>query len=57
LGYFGWVAPFARASVEGTLTDGGQEIQVTGIGYHDHSWLNFQFSIIEFGNINEITLL
>lgn len=43
LGYFAWVVPFARAAVEGTITDGNQETPVTGIGYHDHNWLNFQF--------------
>lgn len=46
LGYFGWVVPFARASVEGTIRDGGQELQVSGIGYHDHNWLNFPFQMV-----------
>ena len=43
MGYFAWVVPFARASVEGTVTDGSHSIQVKGIGYHDHNWLDFQF--------------
>ena len=43
LGYFAWVVPFARASVDGTITDGGQTLHVNGVGYHDHNWLNFQF--------------
>ena len=43
MGYFAWVVPFARASVEGTVTDGSHPIQVKGIGYHDHNWLDFQF--------------
>jgi hypothetical protein len=46
MGYFAWVIPFARASVEGTITDGKREIVVTGIGYHDHNWLNFNFARI-----------
>ena len=46
LGYFGWVIPFARASVEGTITDGDRTIPVKGVGYHDHNWLNFQFQRI-----------
>jgi hypothetical protein len=46
MGFFGWVIPFARASVEGTVTDGDRTIQVTGIGYHDHNWLNFSFQKI-----------
>ncbi len=46
MGYFAWVIPFARASVEGTITDGGNTLQVRGIGYHDHNWLNFQFPVI-----------
>ena len=46
LGFFGWVIPFARASVVGTITDGDQTIQVSGIGYHDHNWLNFPFQTI-----------
>jgi hypothetical protein len=49
LGYMGWVVPFARADVEGTITNGEQTIQVRGTGYHDHNWLNFQFQrIIEY---------
>jgi len=49
LGFFGWVIPFARASVEGTITDGDNTFQVKGIGYHDHNWLNFPFqSIIQY---------
>ena len=49
LGFFGWVIPFARASVEGTITDGDKVFQVKGIGYHDHNWLNFSFqSIIQY---------
>jgi len=43
MGYFAWVVPFARASVEGTVTDSSHPIQVKGIGYHDHNWLDFQF--------------
>ena len=46
MGFFGWVIPFARASVEGTITDGDRTIPVTGIGYHDHNWLNFPFQRI-----------
>lgn len=46
LGFFGWIVPFARASVEGVLLDGGQSIPATGIGYHDHNWLNFPFQTI-----------
>jgi|SRR5271157_38388 len=46
MGFFGWVIPFARASVEGTITDGDTTLAVTGIGYHDHNWLNFPFQRI-----------
>jgi hypothetical protein len=46
LGTFGWVIPFARAAVEGNITDGDKRIQVTGIGYHDHNWLDFPFQSI-----------
>ena len=46
MGYFAWVVPFARASVKGTVTVGEETFQVTGIGYHDHNWLNFQFQRI-----------
>lgn len=46
MGYFAWVVPFARAAVEGTITDGSSGIQVTGVGYHDHNWLNFPFPTI-----------
>ena len=43
MGYFAWVVPCARASVEGTIADGTRTLKVTGIGYHDHNWLNFPF--------------
>lgn len=46
LGFFGWVVPFARASVKGTIRDGTKSFQVKGIGYHDHNWLNFTFQRI-----------
>lgn len=46
MGFFAWVIPFARASVEGTITEGNQTIPVSGIGYHDHNWLNFPFQRI-----------
>lgn len=46
LGYFGWVIPFARASVEGTIRDGAETHRVSGIGYHDHNWLNFPFQTV-----------
>lgn len=46
MGFFGWVIPFARASVAGSITDGDKTYQVTGIGYHDHNWLNFPFQKI-----------
>ncbi len=49
LGFFGWVVPCARASVEGTLTEGEETVPLKGIGYHDHNWLNFPFPrIIEY---------
>ena len=49
LGYFAWVVPFARASVEGQIRDGDKMMSVTGVGYHDHNWLDFAFqSIIEY---------
>ncbi len=49
MGYFAWVVPFVRASVEGKVRDGNQIIDVKGIGYHDHNWLNFSFqSIIDY---------
>jgi hypothetical protein len=46
LGYFGWVIPFARATVTGSITTGDETIQASGIGYHDHNWLNFPFQTI-----------
>ncbi|HME54844.1 MAG TPA: hypothetical protein VKM55_21750 [Candidatus Lokiarchaeia archaeon] len=49
LGYFAWVVPFVRASVQGTVRDGDQQLDVMGVGYHDHNWLNFSFqSIIDY---------
>lgn len=35
---FGWVVAQPRARVEGTLTVGGKEHVVKGMGYHDHNW-------------------
>ncbi len=49
LGHFAWVVPFPRASVKGTVRDGDKTMSVSGVGYHDHNWLNFSFqSIIEY---------
>ena len=46
LGYFGWVVPFPRAIAEGTITIGGETLHASGIGYHDHNWLNFPFQTV-----------
>ena len=46
LGTFNWIVPFPRATVEGTIIDGDKTIQVSGIGYHDHNWLDFSFQSI-----------
>ena len=49
MGYFAWVIPFAKASVKGTIRDGSRKFPVSGVGYHDHNWLNFSFqSIIDY---------
>jgi len=49
LGYFAWVVPLPRASVEGHVRDGNTTMSVSGVGYHDHNWLDFPFqSIIEY---------
>lgn len=49
LGHFAWVVPLPRASVTGTVRDGDKTMSVSGVGYHDHNWLNFAFqSIIEY---------
>ncbi|MFX1281063.1 MAG: hypothetical protein ACFFA3_17060 [Promethearchaeota archaeon] len=43
---FGWVIALPRAEVEGFIKVDGETIQVKGIGYHDHNWLNFNFALI-----------
>ncbi|MFW9998618.1 MAG: hypothetical protein ACFE9Q_01775 [Candidatus Hodarchaeota archaeon] len=43
---FGWVIALPRADVEGTIKVDKEIIQVKGIGYHDHNWLNFNFALI-----------
>ncbi len=43
---FGWVVALPRADVEGTIKVNNETIQVKGIGYHDHNWLNFNFAMI-----------
>jgi hypothetical protein len=45
-GFFGWTVPCPRAAVTGTITDGISMFAVSGIGYHDHNWLNFPFPSI-----------
>ncbi len=45
-GYFAWVVPIPRADVRGTIRDGDKTIPVTGVGYHDHNWLNFPFQMM-----------
>jgi predicted secreted hydrolase len=46
MGAFAWIVPFPRASVEGTIVDGNHVLQVKGVGYHDHNWLDFPFQRI-----------
>ncbi|MEJ2251374.1 MAG: lipocalin-like domain-containing protein [Candidatus Lokiarchaeota archaeon] len=41
LGVFGWVIPIPRADVTGEIKIGGQNLDVQGIGYHDHNWIDF----------------
>jgi hypothetical protein len=36
-GYFSWVVPIPRASVEGSVRFEGKTREVKGIGYHDHN--------------------
>lgn len=43
---FSWIIPMAKASVEGEIIDEGNHLKVSGIGYHDHNWLNFSFERI-----------
>jgi hypothetical protein len=43
---FGWVVALPRAEVVGTIKVNNETIQVRGIGYHDHNWLNFNFAMI-----------
>ncbi|MFX1374707.1 MAG: lipocalin-like domain-containing protein [Promethearchaeota archaeon] len=43
---FGWVIALPRADVEGSIKVENKTIQVKGIGYHDHNWLNFNFALI-----------
>jgi len=45
-GNFGWVVPLPRAHAEGTIKVHNETIEVKGIGYHDHNWLNFDLSRI-----------
>ncbi len=45
-GYFAWVVPIPRAEVRGTIREGDKTIPVTGVGYHDHNWLNFPFQMM-----------
>jgi predicted secreted hydrolase len=41
LGQFGWSVAIPRADVEGKIEVNNEEINVKGIGYHDHNWLTF----------------
>ncbi|OLS13315.1 MAG: hypothetical protein RBG13Loki_3098 [Promethearchaeota archaeon CR_4] len=45
-GYFAWVVPIPRADVSGTIRDGDKTLSVSGVGYHDHNWLNFPFQML-----------
>jgi len=38
--YIGWVITQPKAKVTGKLILNGNEIPVTGVGYHDHNWGN-----------------
>jgi hypothetical protein len=36
--YFSWVVPQPRAKVSGHIVIDGKEMNVDGLGYHDHNW-------------------
>lgn len=38
--YFTWLCAVPKGEVSGTITCGGQTIQIHGGGYHDHQWAN-----------------
>lgn len=42
--YLGWVVPVPYGTVTGTLTVRGVTRDVTGSGYHDHNWTNYDIS-------------
>jgi len=41
LGQFGWAVAIPRADVKGTIKVDSKEMEVKGIGYHDHNWITF----------------
>ena len=41
MGQFGWAIAIPRADVKGKIKVENQEIEVKGIGYHDHNWITF----------------
>jgi hypothetical protein len=36
--FFAWVVGAPRAQVSGTVRLGGERLEVSGVGYHDHNW-------------------
>jgi predicted secreted hydrolase len=44
-----WVVVLPRATVTGTMTIGSSQMNVTGIGYHDHNWHVHPVIVLNFG--------
>jgi hypothetical protein len=38
--YFGWLPSVPQGEVQASITLGGDTVEVTGVGYHDHNWGN-----------------
>jgi len=44
-----WVVPQPRGRAQGTFRTGGETLEIQGIGYRDHNWLNFSpMDVIEY---------
>lgn len=56
---FGYVVPVVRGRMTGHLRMGGENIELDGVGYHDHNWGHFRDAVWDWGivHLGELTVL
>jgi len=49
---FGYVVPVVRGRMTGHLRVGGRNVDLAGVGYHDHNWGHFRDAVWDWGVVH-----